>query len=387
MITRIRVGLSLLMLVPAFAFALQTDTEKLHQLATQFLREYSQEEHISAVAVTVKSPRHSIPISVYAGTTRMDQQHPIDENSLFQIGSISKSFITTILLKLESDPRYHFNINDPLTKFFPHYPKWQAITIKQLMNMSSGIPDYITPDIVESFTSHPYHQHDKNSWIDYIYQKPLLFKPGTRYGYSNTNYFLLGMVIEKLTSHTLAYEIKKRIIIPFQLKHTHYIPHKPKANLVPYLVHGYQNENGFMDYIPRGTDVTEYSLSYMDAAGGVISNSKDVAKWVDALFTPGKVLTYSQFKKMIAIISQKTGQHTQQLSAEDPLGFGLGIRVQYSPIFNSSYYIYQGMTLGYRAIYFYIPTRDTLIAITVNSSFDGKENHLIGLINQIGEKM
>jgi D-alanyl-D-alanine carboxypeptidase len=387
MIIRIRVVLSLLILIHSFAWAQQTDTEKLHHLVTQFLREYSQEEHISAVAVTVKSPRHDIPISVYAGTMGIHQQNPIDANSLFQIGSVSKSFITTILLKLESDPSYHFNINDPITKFFPQYKKWHSVTIKQLMNMSSGIPDYIIPEIVESFTANPYVHHDKKSWINYIYQKPLLFSPGTRYGYSNTNYFLLGLVIEKLTGHTLTDEIKNRIIIPFQLTHTHYIPHKPKATLTPYLVHGYQNENGFMDYIPRGTDVTKYSLSYMGAAGGVISTSEDIARWTHALFTPGKVLTHSQFKKMIAIISQKTGQHTQQLSAKDPLGFGLGIRVQYSPILKNSYYIYQGMTFGYRAIYFYIPARDTLIAITVNSSFDGKENHLIGLINQIGEKI
>lgn len=370
------------------SFAQTNDTEQLRNLVTQFLQEYSKEENISAIAVTIKSHHHLKPISAYVGTIGIDKQTPINKNHLFQVGSITKSFITTILFQLESDKNKHFNLNDSITKYFPQYPKWHSVTIKQLMNMSSGIPDYISFDeVMKTFTSFPYSKHDAKTWVAAIYQKPLLFSPGTQYHYSNTNYFLLGMLIEKLSGHTLAHEIKQRIIISFHLSHTHYIAHKPKRKISEAMVHGYQNEEGFIDYIPRGTDVTAYSLSYLGAAGGIVSTSEDMAKWIHALFTPGKVLTQTQFKKMITLISQKTGKQIKRLSIDDSLGYGLGIRLQYSPLLKSSYYIYQGMTLGYRAIYFYLPTQDTLIVITVNSSFDGKENHLIGLINRIGEKI
>lgn len=370
----------------SFAWSQPNDTEQLRNLVTQFLSEYGKEEHISAVAVTLQSQHHAKPVSVYVGTIGIDKKTPINENHLFQVGSITKSFITTILFQLESDKKNHFNLNDSFTKYFPQYPKWHAVTIKQLMNMSSGIPDYISVDeVMKTFTSYPHSKHDAKTWIAAIYHKPLLFLPGTNYNYSNTNYLLLGMLINKLTGHTLAHEIKQRIIIPYHLSHTHYISHLPKPKIASRLVHGYQNEKGFSDYISQGTDVTNYSLSYMGAAGGMVSTSADMAKWIQALFTPGKVLTPNQFKKMVTIISQKSGHKIQHLSVDDPLGFGLGIRMQYSPLLKSSYYIYQGMTLGYRAIYFYLPSQETLIVITVNSSFDGKENHLIGLISRIGQ--
>lgn len=378
----------LFFLMSALIYAQPSGPSQLHQLATQFLNEHQQSEHISAVAITLKSPLHPHFISAYSGTVGTHQQIPLNEKNLFQVGSLTKSFISAILLILESDKQYHFSINDRITKFFPEYPKWHAITVKQLMNMTSGIPNYSDIDhFVRTFAAYPYLQHNKKTWVNVIYQRPLLFSPGSQYHYSNTNYLILGMLIEKLTGHTLAYEIKQRIIAPLHLTHTHFISHQPPSTITRFLVHGYQNETGYLDFIPQGTDVTAYSLSYMEAAGGIVSNTDDIAKWIQALFTPGKVLSATQFKKLTTMISQKTGQLIKQLSSNDALGFGLGIRKQYSEQLNSSYYIYQGMTLGYRVIYFYFPAKETIIVIAVNSSFDGKENHLIGLINQIGEKM
>lgn len=376
-------------LIPCLVMADEaSDRSSLQSLADQFLREHSVEEHISGLAVTVYPARKTRPLTVYSGTVSTDEKKTVDASSLFQIGSLTKSFIATVLLQLARDPANHFSLDDPVDKFFPQYSKWHGINVKQLMNMTSGIPDYITDrDMFADFAAHPYRRHTPSFWVDRMYQKSLRFHPGAGYLYSNTNYLLLGMLIEKLSGHTTGHEIRRRLIQPLHLKNTYYVTHYPRPRVFSRLVRGYQFEKGFHDYIPRGEDVTQYSLSYMDAAGGMISNSEDMAAWIKSLFTPNLVLTESELLEMKSLISQESGRPVPALSTSDPVGFGLGIRAQFGPGFNASYYIYQGMTLGYRAIYFYYPERQTLISITVNSSFDGKENHLIGLINQIGDSL
>ncbi|VVC74795.1 D-alanyl-D-alanine carboxypeptidase [Aquicella siphonis] len=378
-----------MLLIPCLVMADEaSDHISLQFLADQFLREHRVEEHISGLAVTVDSARITHPLTVYSGTVSTEQEKTVDASSLFQVGSLTKSFIAAVLLQLARDPENHFRLDDPVDKFFPQYSKWRGISVKQLMNMTSGIPDYITDrDMFSDFAAHPYRRHSPSFWVDRMYQHPLRFSPGAGYLYSNTNYLLLGMLIEKLTGHTTGHEIRRRLIKPLGLKNTYYVAHYPGHRVFSRLVRGYQFEKGFHDYIPRGEDVTEYSLSYMDAAGGMISNSADMAVWIKSLFTPDLVLTESELLEMKTLISQQSGRPVATLSVNDPVGFGLGIRAQFGPGFNTSYYIYQGMTLGYRAIYFYYPERQTLISITVNSSFDGKENHLIGLINQIGESL
>lgn len=367
-------------------FAGPSDADKLQQLAAQFLNTHRADEHITAVAITLQSSQHPNSLSVYAGTRGQDDPETINAHSLFQIGSITKSFVTAVLLKLESDQRYHFNLNDPIDKFFPEYKNWHSVTVKQLMNMTSGIPDYFSDKTsVTEFAAHPYRERMPVEWINRIYQKPLLFTPGTHYHYSNTNYLLLGRLIEKLTGHSLSFEIKHRLLIPLQLKHTYFVRHYPKKSVRLRLVRGYQFEEGFADYLPRGTDVTEYSLSYLNAAGGMISTSENMTKWIHALLTPGNLLNDREWRQLNELVSQNNGRVVTELTTEDALGFGLGIRMQYSPTLQSTYYIYQGMTLGYRAIYFYLPARHTLVAVTVNSSFDSKQNHLIELMNQVGQ--
>lgn len=382
-IKQLLVGLFLVSL-QTVSFSAVTKTQQLQYLAKQFLYQHSAEEHITAIAMTVQSAKQTQPINIYAGTISDHQATKVNGQSLFQIGSIGKSFVTAVLLKLASDPKNHFSIHDRLGKYFPQYRKWRYITIEQLMNMTSGIPDYFWDEhILTVYAHHPYAQQFTNQWLQHIYTKPLMFAPGSRFQYSNTNYLLLGKLVEKITGHSLTEEINSKIIFPLGLTHTYFVKNLPDHALNKNLVHGYQNQESFLPYIPRNTDVTHYSLSYLGGAGAVISNSQDVATWVQHLFTPGKFLTRTEFKKMLALISQKTGQPVHMLSYYDPYAFGLGIGVQYGPHLKTAFYIYQGVTFGYRAMYVYIPTRRTTIVVTVNSDFKGSVNHLSDLINQV----
>src|SRR4029079_16510385 len=117
---------------------------------------------------------------------------PVNEQTLFQIGSITKSFVSAIILQLEADPTYHFSINDKLGKFFPEYPKWQDVTIKQLMNMTSGIPSYSNSEVFfEKYSADPYYDSTYQDMLNMVKDQDVLFKPGKQWDYSNTNYILM----------------------------------------------------------------------------------------------------------------------------------------------------------------------------------------------------
>lgn len=383
-ITQVLVIVVCLLLQPV-CFATVTKSKQLKSLAREFLVQHQAEEHITALAMTVQSPQHAKPISIYAGTTGQNQTNRVTKQSLFQVGSIGKSFITAILLKLASDPRNHFSIHDHIDKYFPQYKKWHAITVEELMNMTSGIPDYIWDEhILTSYAQHPYTQQATNAWINHIYRKSLGFKPGTQFQYSNTNYLILGNLVEKISGHTLTDEINATIIKPLGLTHTYFVANLPDQAVNKNLVHGYQNQQSFLPYIPRDTDVTHYSLSYLGGAGAVISTTTDITKWVRALFTPGKFLTKNELKHMLALISQKTGHPVNMLSYKDPYAFGLGIGVQYGAHLKTAFYIYEGYTFGYRALYIYVPTRGISIVVAVNSDYKGSVNHLTDLVNRVG---
>lgn len=375
----------LLLLSASAVFGQTIEVKKLQKLASSYLKIYGASEHVSAVSVTLYSPELKKPLSVYAGSIDTKNTQPVTANSLFQIGSIAKSFIAALVVKLENDPKTHLFLDDPIDRYFPEYKNWHDVTIKDLLNMTSGIPDYLNdPTVLAEYALNPYKDYDASEWISRMYNHPLLFTPGTHFNYSNTNYLLLARLIEKLSGHTVGEEIDSNFVKPLKLNNTFYVDHLPNSKIIHRLVHGYQFEEKYAYYLPLGTDVTDFSMSYMQAAGGVISNSRDMAKWIMALLTPGKVLTAAELKELTTIYDTN-GVPVSELSVKNPNGYGLGLSMQYSAMLNSTIYLYEGVTLGYRAIYVYAPKVNVLIAVTVNSSFVGKENHLLGFTNEVSK--
>lgn len=375
----VRYMLLVLWLMAPLAYALPASAQ-LQGLVSQYLRAEGTSEHISAVSLTVLDTAQERSETVYAGSSIYPHAgQPIDANSLYGVGSITKSYVSAILLQLAAQPQYHFSIDDPITKFFPEYHHWHAVTLRELMNMSSGIPDYITQDdFVASLLSHPRASRTPRELIAYAYQAPLLFKPGTRWSYSNTNYILLGMVVEKLTGHTLATEMRTRLFLPLHLMHTYYAAYHLSPAVRQRLVHAYADMRD--SDIPLGTDVTDNSVSLYGAAAGVVANTADTARWVDDLFTPGKVLSNAQLHTLTSLISKRTAHPMLVPTVNDPMGFGLGIDDRLDAGTGMRVYGYEGMTLGCRAFYMYFPAKHIILAVAANSSEDDAHDHLYQLL-------
>lgn len=358
--------------------------DQLQAAADDYIKTYGKEEYISAVTLSVNSPSLKKTETVLSGYTDFSSSNPLAEPNLYQIGSITKSFISVILLQLEATPGINFSINDTLSKYLPQYPQWGDITVKQLLNMTSGIPNYTEDyDFWRDQANNPYRIIQPDDLVAYTYGKPLRFSPGEGWHYSNTNYILAGMVIQKITGHTVTDEINSRFLKPgnssnLSLNNTFYLTDSYPDAIYQRMVHGYMHAQKFSMFFPLKTDVTSFSLSWAGAAGALTGTPADVINWVQALFSSTKLLPNQQQIELESCVSLKTGKPPTQ---DDDGCFGLGIGKEFSS--EGIVYMYEGGTLGYRVIYYYFPREQITIAIGVNSAAD--VDHTDVLINKVYE--
>lgn len=339
----------------------------LQDIADQYLTQLSPYE-ITALPITVQCGDQS-QTTALAGTMGNGEQYPpIQSNSIYQIGSITKSFASVVLLQLEDNPKNNFSINDTMGKWFPEYPQWSSVTIRELMNMTSGIPSY-TMDYYNSNVGNYTTYISPENLIGYVANQPLLFKPGSQWNYSNTNYVLLGLLIRKITGNSPDIEITNRIIDKLHLTNTHFVLDVPQYVVpVDQLVHGYFNQQS-IPIVPMGTDTTFWSLSEAYTAGAIISTPQDISTYVYSLYNPGVLLTPKQLALLTSLVSQKTGQPIAAPTANDPSAFGLGIMAMYLPNYGVIY-TYGGDEPGFLFEYFYNPTNKAIMSYAINSVSD-----------------
>ena len=201
-----------------------------------------------------------------------------DVNSIFQIYSVTKTFTSTVILKLVELKK--LSLYDKLNKFYPGFPKGDSITIEHLLTHTSGIYDYThgnnMPDLTEK------------SFITFIETKPLDFSPGTGWSYSNSGYWLLGFIIKKVTGMSYEDAVKKYIFIPLQMTHSGFdfknLVNKDKTT-------GYEI---FDDEIKK--EAVIYDPPGAFAAGAIYSTIGDLYKYHKGLQS-FKILTKKSLQK------------------------------------------------------------------------------------------
>jgi D-alanyl-D-alanine carboxypeptidase len=356
-----------------------------------YVAERSEPEMISGVAVYVSLGDPGPAIELFGGKTSLGGGAPITANTLFQIGSITKGFTGALILALEAEGK--LDIDQTIGDWLPQYPAWKDVTIRRLLNMNSGLPNYSeSPVLSRLWSETPNRHYTLDELIDFAYPSAAVdLPPNEGYFYSNTNYVLAGMIAERASGMAYKQAIEEKLFKPAGLSDTHYEPVAYPAAITDRMPSGYFNNPECGVYEPDctasvlapliGRDMRTADVSWAGPAGGIVSSPREVSRWIRALFS-GKVLPPQQFEELQSMISTATGQPIEELSAEDPRGFGLGLVNVFVPDIGVMSF-YQGVTLGYRSAYLYSPDHDVLVAASTNSQPAGEDDKLVPTMFEI----
>ena len=356
-------------------------TGQLERIVAGYVKERGPIEGLSGAALQVDRGGGNPIISVFAGDNGLSDAKPIGPDTLFDIGSNTKEFTAALVLKLEADGK--LSLDDTIGRWLPQYPAWKDVTIRSLLQMVSGIPNYSeTVEIGEIEVADIHHQFSARDLIGFVDpNNGKHFPPGTGWFYSNTNYILAGMIIEAASGTNYEQALTTMILEPLGLHDTFYAdgPHPgpaaagPVMSRVPRALYmledclAYQPEPCHLSTLAPliGTDMRAQNRSWAGEAGAIISNPRDLALWIRAVFEK-RVFPAMQLDEMTTLVSNKTGLPLREVTADDPIGFGLGLGRFYRNELGA-YWFYEGETLGFRTIFAYWPQYDLLITGAVNS--------------------
>ncbi len=217
-----------------------------------------------------------------------------NEQSIFQLGSITKQFTSAIILKLQEEKR--LSVSDKISKYFPGFPKGDSITIQQLLTHTSGIYNY-TND--EKFMANEITKPaNREKMMALFKDKPLDFPPGTSWNYSNSGYSLLGYIIEAVTKKPYEYAVRKYIFTPLQMTHSGFDFTHLKSNNKAI---GYFALN---DKQAAAAPIVDSTVSF--SAGAIYSTTGDLYLWHTALEN-NKVLSKAQQEKAYTPVKNNYG--------------------------------------------------------------------------------
>ncbi|MBK8846594.1 MAG: serine hydrolase [Bacteroidetes bacterium] len=257
-----------------------------------------------------------------AGVSHAGQ--PITNNMKFGLASISKLYLSTIMLKLAE--KNIVNLNDPIQSWIPSYSNINPnITIRQLLNHTSGVADpfFISPwfDTIKNNPTRVFTPHEVLGWVGAPY-----FAPGTGWSYSNTNYVIAGMIIQNATGIHLSKLIRDSILTPLNLTNTFYDVSEPE---IPVIAHRWWNGVDYHDTSRVGLNT---AVGY---AGAMFSTPKEVDLFYNALFS-GQLLNANSLAELTNFVATTSPFYQ----------YGLGISKETTQGY--TYWGHGGDTWGYK---------------------------------------
>jgi D-alanyl-D-alanine carboxypeptidase len=300
-----------------------------------------------------------------SGVANLDSRKPVNGNGFFRIGSNTKTFLSVVVLQLVAEHR--LSLDDTVGHWLPGVVHGNGsdggkITVRDLLQHTSGLHDY-TDDLQAQITSPEayrkleFHQFSRQDLLDIALAHRPDNAPGAAWNYSNTNYILLGMVIEKVTHDSWVNQVTRRIIIPLGLRHT-YAPgtstRLPAPHATGYLI---------FDKDTR-IDTTAENMSWADSAGALISTAADLTRFWSAIGR-GALLGPAQTREMRQTVPATGGD-----SASVP-GSRYGLGIFFIPLScGGGYWSHEGDVPGYNTIGAVSSDARTTVALSVNSNVD-----------------
>jgi len=350
------------------------------QVLNGYLASRGAAEHLSSLSMAVSYSAQSPTITITTGTTTYGGTTPITPTSLYQIGSNTKAFTAVAILQLEAAGK--LSIDAPIGMYLPQYPKYANLTLRRLLNMTSGLQSYDNLLSWETaYAQNPTLYVPADSLIRTVYPS-IEFPPGSKYFYSNTGYLIAQEVVAALSDSKSFPAEMSRIIASVGLKNTFYTSNLYAPDIASRVVAGYYEQDDAGLQPLRGKDVTGYSLSWAQGAGSMVSTPTDLIMWARALYTGTTLLPPKQRAELESFVSTTTGQPITKVDAENSAGFGLGVAQRYDADLGT-FWFYQGETLGFRAAHLFFPDSGIVFAVFANSRPVGTESQLPQYFSQL----
>jgi len=342
------------LLLSLFIISCNSDDTKSQTIDT---KERAQEKLDAALSkfpglsLSVKSGTESY--TLVAGDAKMDEQ-PMQAASLHYMQSISKTFTAVAVLKLKEEGK--INLDAKMNTYLSasvcdNLVNGNIITVRQLLNMTSGLPDYIENEqFFNDALSGPLPMPSAQV-LSYVYGKPANFSPGTSFGYSNINYHLLALIIDSVTANGHRDYITTKVINGAGLTNTYYIAGTtmaaPLGTTASYLAEG-----------TAFTDVSELQLGTVQSFigdDGIVATTQDIAAFYYKLLKEGTLLTPASLAEMKTTVSYQ-GQ---------PI-YGLGLHFYKTPA-GTQAIGHDGSGAGAAAYAFYFPSKNMSITLCTNT--------------------
>jgi CubicO group peptidase (beta-lactamase class C family) len=252
----------------------------------------------------------------YKRLAKKTTESTINYESLFELASISKQFTAAAILKLNEEKR--LNLNDDITKYLPHFP-YENITIKRLLTHTSGLPEYMEFSEKNFNPKEPLTNAQLENYLERIKPK-ILFQPGLRFKYVNTNYALLALIVEKITKISFEQYVRKEIFEPSGLQLTCFATEL----------------NSRTNYtIGHLVDRSERPFHFQNGVigdKGVYSTVDELYRWILAYLIDYKVLPKN-------VVEQATQPQNRLIRGEPSEWYGYGLRIEDDV---NGYLIYHG---------------------------------------------
>lgn len=339
-----------------FAFAVQAqDFQKRIQHKLDSLQKQNGFPGITFCAILPNNEK----IIVASGWADSLSKTPMSTESRMLSGSNGKTLFIAAALKLASEGV--FSLDDKISKYlgdepwFSRLPNAQSVTMRMLMNHTSGIEEYYTlGNFMELVKADPGRSFKPYDTFKYIFDRKPLFEAGSQWGYSDTNFILLGYILEKISGRTMYEWVQEAFIEPYGLSRT-----EPSLRMsFEHLATGYGRANSPFPFhgamVKEGQLVFNPQFEWM--GGGFVSQVQDLAYWAKALYNL-KEISPEIRAEMQKKVPAKTGKNH---------GYGLGIQIRPSGTLGESYG-HSGWFPGYLTDAAYFPDKDISVAIQLNT--------------------
>lgn len=311
------------------------------------------------------------PAGFATGYADRELATPMRPDSLQLAGGVGKSFVAAVALSVAQDGA--LNLDDPISKWlgqerwFRRLPNQNYITVRMLLNHTSGIPDHVRDErfireVRKRFRSDPDFHFSPEQLVQFVLDKDALFAAGRGFSYSDTNYILAGMIIERATQSTYYGELIQRFLTPLRLSLTG--PADRRG--LPSLANGYV-AGGNPFGLPRKTvsrGMLVVNPIYEWTGGGLVSNPQDLARWAQVLYE-GKALKRPYLDDLLGSVSpSRKGRR-----------YALGVEIDSSDL--GPMYGHEGSFPGYRTKMAYFPDYRIAVAMQINTDQDVDEKACI----------